>query len=255
MPKDHTSGRGVKSDETLVSIFAYLRDADGAGVTELATQLDLAKSTVHNHLATMADHGFVVKRDGKYRLGLELFRYGHHVRTEFDVYEAARPVVDDLVEAIDEMVWLFVPENGRVMALYGRAGQTDLNVSTILGTWEYMHCTAGGKAILAHYDDAAVEAVVERHGLPARTTNTITDAEALFEELGGIRERGYALNLGEDLEGIHAVAVPIVFEDEVLGSLAVAGPTHRVSRERCETDIVERLFASTDDVELNLAYA
>ena len=255
MSKDHTSRRGVKSDETLFSVFAYLWGADGAGVTELAAELDLAKSTVHNHLTTMSDHGFVVKRDGKYRLGLELFRYGQHVRTGFDVYEAARPVVDDLVDSIDEMVWLFVPENGRVMPLYGHAGQTDLNVSTILGTWEYMHCTAGGKAVLAHCDDAAVEATIERHGLPARTSNTITDPEALFEELEQIREQGYALNLGEDLEGIHAVAVPVVFEDEVRGSLAVAGPAHRVGRERCENEIAERLFASADDVELNLAYA
>lgn len=255
MSKDHTSRPGVKSDETLFSIFAYLWDTDEAGVTELASQLDLAKSTVHDHLATMCDHGFVVKRDGKYRLGLELFRYGQHVRTQFDVYDAARPVVDDLVESTGEMVWLFVPEDGRVMHLYGRAGQTDLNVSTILGTWEYMHCTAGGKAVLAHYDDAAVETIIDRYGLPARTSNTITDPDTLFEELEQIREQGYALNLGEDLKGIHAVAVPVIFEEEVRGSLAVAGPAHRVSRERCETEIAEQLFASADDVELNLAYA
>jgi len=255
MPNGPTSRTGVKSDETLFAVLAALREAGGAGVTELADELDVAKSTVHNHLATMREHGFVVKAGDEYRLGLELFHYGQEVRNEFDVYRAARPVVDDLVEATGEMVWLFTPENGRVMYLYGGAGGTGIDVDTILGSWEYMHCTSGGKAILAHYGEDEVDAVVERHGLPARTPNTVTSREELDAELDAVRERGYALNLGEDLEGVHAVAVPLHYEDELVGSLAVAGPAHRVSRERCESELVDQLRASTNDIELNLAYA
>ncbi|MGB9965591.1 IclR family transcriptional regulator [Halobacterium sp. CBA1126] len=255
MPNEPTSRTGVKSDETLFAVLSALRDADGAGVTELADRLDVAKSTVHNHLATMREHGFVVKRDGEYHLGLALFEYGQSVRNGHDVYRAARPVVDDLVETTGEMVWLLTPENGRVMYLYGGAGETGIDVDTILGSWDYMHCTAGGKAILAHYAEDEVDAVVDRHGLPARTPNTVTDREELASELETVRERGYALNLGEDLEGIHALAVPLRYEDELVGSLAVAGPAHRVSRERCETDLLEALRASTNDIELNLAYA
>jgi DNA-binding IclR family transcriptional regulator len=255
MSNGPTERTGVKSDETLFAVLDALRGAGGRGVTELADELGVAKSTVHNHLSTMRDHGFVVKADGEYRLGLAFFSYGQEVRNDTAIYRAARPVVDDLVESLGEMVWLLTPEQGRVMYLYGRAGRTTVDVNTILGSWEYMHCTSGGKAILAHYDDSEVDAVVERHGLAARTENTITDRDALDEELAAIRDRGYALNLGEDLEGIHAVAVPLLYEDEIRGSIAVAGPAHRVSRERCETDIYEELVASTNDVELNLAYA
>jgi len=196
-----------------------------------------------------------VQAGDEYRLGVELFHYGQAVRNGFDVYRAARPVVDDLVDETGEMVWLFTPENGRVMYLYGGAGGSSIDVDTILGSWEYMHCTSGGKAILAHYSEAEVDAVVERHGLPARTPNTATTREELAAELETVREQGYALNLGEDLEGVHAVAVSLRYEDELVGSLAVAGPAHRVSRERCETDLYEQLRASTNDIELNLAYA
>jgi len=255
MPNGPTTRTGVKSDETLFAVLAAVREADGAGVTELADRLDVAKSTVHNHLATMREHGFVVKRDGKYHLGLELFNYGQAVRNDREVYRAARPVVDDLVAATGEMVWLFTPEDGRVMYLYGGAGETGIDVDTILGSWDYMHCTSGGKAILAHYSEEEVDDVVERHGLPARTPNTVTDREELDAELEAVRERGYALNLGEDLEGIHALAVPLRYEDALVGSLAVAGPAHRVSRERCETELLDQLRASTNDIELNLAYS
>lgn len=245
---------GVKSDETMFAILDALRGAGGAGVTELADELDVAKSTVHNHLSSMRDHGFVVQVGDEYRLGLEFFSYGQEVRNDMEVYRAARPVVDDLVEETGEMVWLLAPQQGRVMYLYGRAGKTSVDVNTILGSWEYMHCTSGGKAILAYYDDEDVDRVVEQHGLPARTANTITDREELREELAAVRDQGYALNLGEDLEGIHAIAVPLLYEDEIQGSIAVAGPAHRMDRERCETEVLDALIASTNDVELNLAY-
>jgi DNA-binding IclR family transcriptional regulator len=255
MPNEHTNPRGVKSDETLLAIIDHLRAVDGAGVTELARQLGLAKSTVHNHLSTMVDHGFVVKRGGSYRLGLQFFNYGHRVRTGFEVYGAAKPVVDELAGTTDEMVWLIVHEQGRIMYLYGHAGRTNINENTLIGSWAYMHCNSSGKAILAHLPEAEVEYVVEQHGLPERTTNTITDRGELDAELERIREQGFALNLGEDLEGVHAVSVPLRYEEEVLGALAIAGPAHRVSRERCESELVERLFASANDVELNLAYS
>lgn len=255
MPNSSGKRTGVKSDETLFAVLEAVRAAGGAGVTELADELDLAKSTVHNHLTSMREQGFVVKRGDAYHLGLEFFSYGQEVRGDADVYRAASPVVDDLVEVTGEMVWLLAPERGRVMYLYGHAGRTDVDVNALLGSWEYMHCTSGGKAILAYYDETEVDAVVDRHGLPALTENTITDRAALAEELEAVREQGYALNLGEDLEGVHAISVPLLYEDEIKGSLAVAGPAHRVSRERCETEIIDQLFASTNDVELNLAYA
>jgi len=255
MPNEPGKRTGVKSDETLFAVLDALRGAGGAGVTELADELDVAKSTVHNHLSSMREHGFVAKSGDEYRLGLELFSYGQEVRNDMEVYRAARPVVDSLVEQTGEMVWLLVPQQGRVLYLYGRAGETSVDVNTILGSWDYMHCTSGGKAILAHYDENRVDSVVERHGLSARTANTISDREELAAELDAVREQGYALNLGEDLEGIHAIAVPLLYEDEIQGSIAVAGPAHRVSEERCKTEILDALIASTNDVELNLAYA
>lgn len=252
-PKD-TERRRVKSDETLFALFAALKETDGAGVTELADRLELAKSSVHRHLKTMEDHGFVVNEAGTYRIGLQFLHYGEYARNRSDVYHAAKNKVDDLAADCGEMAWLITHENGRAMYLYGAGGNTELDVDTIVGTWTPMHYNSGGKAILAQLPRAEAERIVDERGLPARTERTITDPERLFEELEATRDRGYALNLGEDLEGIRAVGVPIVFEGRVLGALSVAGPAHRLTTERCENELVETLFAAVDDVELNLAY-
>jgi len=254
MRETATEGTGVQSDETLFAIVEQLRETGGAGVTELATALGLAKSTVYDHLASMRAHGFVVKQGNTYRLGLEFFSHGQDVRSRFDVYGPARAVVDELEGRTDEMVWLFVHENGRVMALYGHAGDTDIDRNALIGSWAYMHCNSSGKAILAHLPEAEVDAVVDRHGLVPRTENTITDRAELDAELDRIRDRGYALNLGEDLAGIHAVAVPLLFDGEVRGALSIAGPAHRVTRERCESELLDLLVAARNEIELTLAY-
>ncbi len=254
MPNERTTRPGVKSDETLLSIIDYLGDVDGAGVTEIAAHLNLAKSTVHDHLTSMVEYGFIVKRDHEYQLGLEFFNVGQSVRNRFDIYRATEPVIDSLYDQTEEMVWLFTHENGRVMCIDGCAGNTNIDANSLIGSWAYMHCNSSGKAILSQLPESEVEAIIDDHGLPVQTSNTITDSDELFTELERIREQGYALNLGEDLEGIHAVGVPLVFEGEVKGALSIAGPAHRVDLDRCENELAEILFAARNDIELNLAY-
>jgi DNA-binding IclR family transcriptional regulator len=247
-------GSGIKSDETLFDIVELLRERDGAGVTELAEQLDIAKSTVHGHLTTLRERGFVVKRSGRYELGLRFFEYGQYVRSQLDIVQSGTAAVDQLEAATREMVWLLTHQNGKAIYVYGRSGDNDIDINTILGTRTHMHYNSGGKAILAHLPEPEVREIIDTHGLPARTSNTITDPERLLAELDGIKEQGYALNLSEDLDGIHAVGVPLTVDGAVRGALSVAGPAHRMPKERCEGDVLDRLRAATDEIDLTLAY-
>ncbi|WP_435182518.1 IclR family transcriptional regulator [Halobellus sp. EA9] len=254
MARRASGGRGIQSDETLFDIVELLRERDGAGVTEVAEGLDIAKSTAHGHLTTLTDRGYVVKRGREYHLGLKFFEYGQYVRGQLEIFQSGMAAADRLEAATDEMAWLIAHQNGKLIYVYGRAGDNDINVNALLGTREHMHCNSGGKAILAHLPDETVRWILDQHGLPARTENTITDRGRLFEELERIRDRGYALNLAEDLEGIHAIGVPLIVDGEVQGALSVAGPAHRMSKERCETEVIDHLQAATDEIDLSLAY-
>jgi DNA-binding IclR family transcriptional regulator len=254
MGSGDTPSNGIQSDETLFTVIELLRKTDGAGVTELAERTGLAKSTIHGHLTSLHDRGFVTNRNGTYRLSLRFFDYGQYVRKQHEIYGVARNIVDELSDETGEIVGITTEENGKVVYLYGCGGQTDINVDSIVGSHLYMHQNSGGKAILAHLPDARVDAIIDEHGLPGRTENTITDREELYEELEQTRERGYALNLSEDLEGIHAVGVPLIHSGTVQGALTIAGPSYRVTREQCETELVDRLRAATDDIELALTY-
>jgi DNA-binding IclR family transcriptional regulator len=248
------AGGGIKSDETPFDPVELLRELDGAGVTELAERPGVAKSTVHGHLTTLRRRGFAVKRGGRYELGLRFFEYGQYVRSQLEIVQSGTFAVERLEEETGEMVWLLTHQNGKAIYVYGRAGDNDIDVNTILGTRTHMHCNSGGKATLAHLPGSRVRDVVDTHGLPRRTDGTITDPDRLFDELDRIRERGYALNRSEDLAGIHAVGVPLLVDGEVQGALSVAGPAHRLSQERCEGAVLDRLRAATDEIDLTLAY-
>ncbi|ARS90545.1 IclR family transcriptional regulator [Natrarchaeobaculum aegyptiacum] len=247
-------GRTIKSNGTLFAIVEALRETGGAGVTELADELGLAKSTVHKHLVSLERNRYVVNECGTYRLGLQFFSTGVDVRNQYDVYHAAKERVDRLAEEIDEATWLIVHENGLGMFIYGVPRNESFSFDGTIGTWVPLHANSAGKAILAHLPEDEVEEIIDRHGLPARTEHTITDRDELFDDLEATRERGYAMNFQEDLRGLHAIATPVIRDGRPVAALTIAGAANRVTRERIEDELHEPLLEAVDDVELRLVY-
>ncbi|MFC6719264.1 IclR family transcriptional regulator [Natrialbaceae archaeon GCM10025810] len=254
MDGDERDGRSIKSDETLFAIVESLRESGDAGVTELADRLGLAKSTVHKHLVGLERRGYVVNEGGRYRLGLQFFNVGVSVRNQFDVYHAAKERINQLAFDVDETVWLIVPENGMGMFLYGVPRNESFSFDSTIGNWVPLHANSAGKAMLAHLPEREVLEIIEQHGLPARTENTITDRDALFGALERVRERGYAVNYQEDLRGLHALATPIIRDGRPIAAVAIAGAANRLTEERIEGELSEPLLEAVDDIELRLVY-
>lgn len=243
----------IKSNETLFAIIELLKEKNGAGVTEVAHSLGLAKSSVHKHLKSLEEYNYVVNENGFYRLSLQFFHYGEYTRNQYEIYRAAQSKLDELADQTGEMVWLMTQENGMGIYLDGVQGNTQINVNTVMGSWFQLHYNSGGKAILAHLGRDTVNQIIDQQGLTDRTANTITEPDHLYEELQQIRERGYALNRGEDLKGIHAVGVPLVFDGMVHGALSIAGAAHRFTDERCK-EYADLLLAAANDIELSVVY-
>jgi len=100
----------VESITTLLSVVEYLEQAEEAGVTEISNSVGVSKSTVHNHLTTLRESGYVVNEDGRYRLGLRFLRIGETMRMQTDLFEIARPQIEALVEGLDLVGNLSVEE-------------------------------------------------------------------------------------------------------------------------------------------------
>lgn len=245
----------IKSDETLFAIVESLYELDGATLTELASHLGLAKSTVHGHLATLKAHEYAVREDDEYHLGLGFLELGAHAKNRYKLTEVAQPTIEKLAEATGECVWIVVEEHGRAVYLCQATGENSVQTHVRVGKRYYLHHLATGKAILAHMPRERVAAIVDRHGLPAFTENTITDEKALFAELDAVRERGFAVNDGETIRGLRAIGVPIMREDEVVAGLCVSGPANRLRDVHSNEELMDGLLGTANEIELKLVFS
>ncbi|WP_248898234.1 IclR family transcriptional regulator [Haloplanus halobius] len=258
-PIQPESPRTLKTVERTAQILEALETLDGAGVTELATHLSLSKSTAYHYLTTLRQEDLVVKNGDQYELSLQFLLAGEYVRNRNRLYKYGKDEVEDLAESTGEYANLFTEEHGMGINLYkvrgsdavGSGYQTDK-----LQRPDYLHCTATGKAILAYLPRERVDEILDQHGLPEQTANTITDRDELFDELDTVRQQGYAHNDEEEVEGLRAVGAPVIDRNEnVLGSLSVAGPTSRLKGEHFKDQLPEKVQSAANVIEVNLNMA
>lgn len=247
----------VRAVEHTCALLERLYETGGGGVSELAEPLDLSKSTVHNHLQTLERAGFVVREGGGYSLSYRFLTLGGARRDANPLYRIARNHVDELAAETGDLAAATTEESGRNVYLYLETGPQAVSVDIHLGTQLPLHCLASGKAILAALPDDRVEAIIQATGLSAQTPNTITEADELFEELERIRERGYAFDDEERIQGMRAVGAAIENEADgtVLGAIVVSGSTNRVQGEYFLEELPELITRRAREIEINVTYS
>jgi DNA-binding IclR family transcriptional regulator len=246
----------VSTAVTTFEILECVKQRGGATVSEVAESVGLAVSTAHRHLATLVDHGFVHREDNVYRIGLRFLDFGVYSRQQLPYYEIARSQVETLAREVGEKIRLTAIQDDFCVLLYREMGDHPLMTSAQIGNRRHLHQLAAGKAMLAALPDDEVDRIVARRGLPGRTPNTITDEQALFEELETIRDRGYAFNRSESIEGLNAVGAAFRDEDGwPLGALSISGPANRLQGDLLEEELPSKLLGAVNEVEINLRYA
>lgn len=244
----------VKSFRTTVEVVNALSDVETATVSELAAQTEMPTSTVHTHLQSLETYDFVVEEGDGYRIGPRFLELGGQNRARRTVYQHARNEIDKLAEDTGELANLMVEEHGLGLHLYLAEGENALRFDTHTGKRFKLHNNALGKAILAHYPRDRVEEILDEHGLERTTDRTITTRDALFEELEAIREREYATDNEERIDGLRCVSAPIDVDGTVLGSVSVSGPASRIKGEYFREELPEKVVRTTDVIAINIKY-
>lgn len=244
----------VETSRKTFRLLEAIKERDGARVTELATALDMGKSTVHNHLSTLREDEFVVREGTEYRLGLRFLEFGGYVRNRQELYRVAEPEIDRLAEQTGEMASLVTEEHGLGVSLQRSKGSQAVALDTHAGYRCPLHVTAHGKAILAHLPEERVREILDRHGLAARTPETITDEAALFDHLEAVRSQGYSLDDEERMTGLRCVGAPIVADGTVEGAISVSAPTGRMRDDRFTDEMPDLVRSTANVIELNLTH-
>ncbi|HEY5429607.1 MAG TPA: IclR family transcriptional regulator [Solirubrobacteraceae bacterium] len=218
--------------QSLTRAFAILEamaDAGGEiGLSQLAIEAQLPPATIHRLIRTLVDLGYARQEPSRqYSLGPRLMRL---VDTSTKrLATLAHPYMSDVVAALGETLNLAVLDGEEIVYVAQvQASQNFMRMFTEVGRRVKPHATAVGKAILATKPDDEVRELLKRTGMPRRTARTLTTPKLLFADLERVRERGYALDDGEQELGVRCIALAVPGAPRPM-ALSMSGPLTRMS--------------------------
>jgi DNA-binding IclR family transcriptional regulator len=198
-------------------------------VTALANRLGLKVGTTHNILKALKLRGYVVQPPGSssYTLGPRLLALASNgtVQQSLLLRVASRPL-KQLHLSTKETVFLSVRHHTQSISLVLLESTHPITIRhTPRPGGSSLHCTAMGKVLVSDLEEDELEALIAEVGMPAYTDTTISDLETLKQELVAVRANGYALNRGEETEGVYGVAAPVFdTHGRVLAGVCVGYP-------------------------------
>lgn len=245
----------VKTAKKTLELIEMIGRFDGAGFSDVMDEMGMPKSTAHDYLRTLLELGYIIEEDGEYYLSTRFLELGEKRRRKMAIYQSARPEIDKLAEETGEHASLMIEENGVGVLLATATGEHALQLQVFPGQRLSMSTTAPGKVILAHLSDDRVTAILDEHGTPAATSNSITDRDRLRSELEEIRERGYATDHEERVEGVRSIAAPVVCNGRVRGAISIGGPVQRLTDDRMADELPTMLLETANVVEVNYTHS
>ncbi len=229
------TGGAVQSVDRALAILEVLARAGEAGVTEIAAELGVHKSTAFRLVATLESHRLVEQTTdrGRYRLGVGILRLAGATTARLDLVQEARSVCRSLAAETGETVNVAVLSESSALYLDQVAGSSALQPHNWVGQHIPLHATSNGKVLLSGLDEAALDELLGE--LATYTPHTITQRPQLRQELERVRTQGHAVAVDELEIGLSAVAAPIRnAHGDVVASMSVSGPSFRLPPERVE---------------------
>jgi len=225
-------------DRAAAIMDCFVSEKPELSVTEITSLTGLHKSTAHRILAALQFNGLIQQNpeNGKYHLGIKLFRLGHQAVARLNLREIARPYLTQLMEQTQETAHLAVLDEGEVLFVDRVEGRHSLRMQSRLGRAMPIHCTSMGKAILACFDAVEVTRVLQKQPLKAYTPKTLKSVKELLVDLELTHRRGYSIDDEESEVGLRCVGAPVQdYSQRVIGAVSIAGPSGRITTEKIAT--------------------
>ena len=204
------------------------------GITDIALELDIHKSSASRLAATLASAGYLVAASaGNYTLGPRLAVLGSLVASRHDLTAVVAPFLKELVERTGETGHLAVLDGTIAKTVQVVDGWHTVRMHSWVGKLSPAHCSSMGKALLAGLPDTEIGERYPDPALPVRTGHTIGTVSQLLQELTRIRRSGHSID-NEELEaGLRCVAAPLFSPEGVVdASISISGPAQRLTRDR-----------------------
>lgn len=251
------SARRSSSGRALSLLDAFAGPRSVLGVSELAARAGFPKSTAHRLLATLVESGYVKRVDDRYCLAEHAFALGNTLWAcrPGGLRERAVPFMMELSQQTQGTVHLAILDGGGVLYLEKLFVHNATPCPTSVGSRRPAHCTALGKAMLAHSAETQLAGFVSE-GLPRFTLHTRVTIDALNRDLDRARQDRVAVESEEYRMGLTCVAAPIVDRETGLAvaALSVSTTPDRVRLRRFASEVLRAADALTKRVPVRVGY-
>lgn len=221
---------------------------DGMGVTELARQMDIHKSTVSRLLSTLENEAAVerVPNGSRFRIGHGLLDLVPHVDKNQYLSSLLRPIIGRLAAQIGESVGLSVINGNSSTTVSLTQSSHSIQVRNWLGDKFPLHISSSGKIYMANWSEQRLASYLQRP-LVAYTTYSITQPSKLRDRLAEIRRVGYDWTFDEFEEGLVAVSAPVKdAANNVIATIYISGPRFRFPPDGMKEMITKQLLKSCE---------
>ncbi|MFW0795826.1 IclR family transcriptional regulator [Gordonia sp. CPCC 205515] len=250
------TGGGVQSVDRALHALEILAKLGEAGVTEVAGDLGVHKSTASRLLAALEDREMVEQTQdrGKYKLGFGILRLANAVSGSLDITRQSQEIARQLAADVGETVNIAVLRSHYAVNLDQARGPSAIGAHDWVGELTPLHATSSGKVLIAHLSDEERHDLIKAAGLDTLTKRTLTSVADLDRELALVARDGYALTIEEFEEGLTAVAAPVRDHlGAVIAAVSVSGPVYRLSEEKAR-EIAPQVVAAADAVSWRMGY-
>jgi IclR family transcriptional regulator, pca regulon regulatory protein len=245
----------------LAILSAFRPDRAQLGVSELARELDLNRSTAHRYVATLSVLGYLQQDPAtrKYRLGPRVLDLGFSAINSMELREISLPFLQQLSEHTGHTVNMAILDGDDIVYVErvrsARQGQRDIDLNLHIGSRLPAYCTSMGKVLLAFMPPEQQAEAIARAALIRRGPNTLTAPGALAAELDRVRAAGYAVNNEELAYGLRSIAAPVRAQGgQVVAAINLAVHRSMISMEDLTANLSPPLRRTADEISARSGY-
>lgn len=227
------------------------------GVTEVAKELKLSKSTTARLMYTLKECGYLTKSPAtnKYRLGWKLAQLGGVYLASVPLREIALPRLRELNSRINETVDLYVVVGKQRLCVDRFESTYEVRPVVQAGKLSPLHAGASGKLLLAFMPEDQIQDFLKTETLTKFTDHTITKKKNLLAEVGVIRKQGYATSMEERLPLVNAAAAPLRdYSGKTIAALGISGLVNRFTPQRMQSELIPAMLETAAQISRELGY-
>src|SRR4030042_6944942 len=189
MKNNSYSAPSVKKAFKILQIISD--SSSGFGISEIAKQLKIGKSTVHGIAAALAELGLLVRdpRHKKYQMGYSLLELSRKFYKKMELRDIAKVPMERLMESVEETVFLGIMNGDHITILEVVESHHEIKITSPPGTRLPLLAGAIGKIFLAQLEEEKAKEILQRMGLRRYTPKSIVDSKKFFKEVEEAKKR------------------------------------------------------------------